>query len=342
MIPVQKIKLYDEAGEDLESLPGPIRLQEAQKPQPTLKTSVQGRSTSMNIKRLGGNLYHKDGNVVLVVADVGLRVHASVLEGNTGFFRDLFAVACPPRPEETFDGCPIIPVYDGVEDLTLFLGVMYGYTPILNISVNSDEFWTLLKIATKYAAFGIRRSCIKMLSQAGYAVTLKDYDSSTTRPGLSLRCLNALQETNVRVLLPVTYYFLCQQTDAFIEECELDNDALMRLYRGKCKLAKVWPEFVAKEIMKRAQDMETCCRPIFKQAFDSVSNLILDANITGFVAPLLYLLRHQADMSFERGLCERCKEDFQDAVSEERERIWNSLPRVFGLTNTWEELEDTE
>ncbi|KIJ31688.1 hypothetical protein M422DRAFT_53271 [Sphaerobolus stellatus SS14] len=357
MIPVQKIKLYDEAGEDLESLPGPIHLQETQKPQPITKTSVQGRSTSMNIKRLCGSLYHKDGNVVLVVADVGLRVHASVLEGNTGFFRDLFAAACPPRPEETFDGCPIIPVYDGMEGLTLFLGVMYGYTyvlsfpsglfklptsgcrPILNISVNSDEFWTLLKIATKYAAFGIRRSCIKMLSQAGYAVTLKDYDSSTTRPGLSSGCLNALQETNVRVLLPVTYYFLCQQTDAFIEECELDNDALMRLYRGGCKLAKVWPEFVAKEIVKRAQDRETCCRPIFKQAFDSVSNLILDANLNGFVAPLLYLLRHQADMSFERGLCERCKEDFQDAMFEERERVWTSLPRVFGITNTWEELE---
>ncbi|KIJ44818.1 hypothetical protein M422DRAFT_251803 [Sphaerobolus stellatus SS14] len=264
MIPVQKMKLYDETGEVLESLPGPIRLQEIQKPQSTTKTSVQGPSMSINIKRFGGTLYHKDGNLVLVADDPSL------------------------QGPKTFDGCPVIPVYNSVEDLTLFLGVMYGYTPILNISVNSDEFWTLLKFATKYVAFGIRRSCIKMISQAGYAVTFKDYDSNTTRPGLSSRSLNALQEAN--------------QTDAFTEQCRLENDALMRLYRGKSKLAKIWPEFVAKEIVKRAENRKACCRPIFKQAFDAVSHLMLDANITGFVAPLLYHLRHQADMSFGKGL----------------------------------------
>lgn len=74
-------------------------------------------------------LWLDDGNIVLVVKDMGFRVHRGVLTGHSEVFRDMFAVPQPPHQatQKLIDGCAVVPIPDeDPEALAFVLTVIYN------------------------------------------------------------------------------------------------------------------------------------------------------------------------------------------------------------------------
>ena len=73
------------------------------------------------------DLWFDDGNVVFQAQDAVFRVHKSVLCRESAFFRDMFSLPQPLTLRETYDGCPLVKVQDSVEDISLFLAVIFDH-----------------------------------------------------------------------------------------------------------------------------------------------------------------------------------------------------------------------
>jgi hypothetical protein len=82
------------------------------------------------VTRHPGDLYHKDGSIVLVVENVAFKVHQSVLEVHSEVFKNMFGLTTHSVDDLRvyyFDGCPAIHLDDKSEDMVAFLQALYGY-----------------------------------------------------------------------------------------------------------------------------------------------------------------------------------------------------------------------
>jgi hypothetical protein len=70
------------------------------------------------------DLWFEDGNVILVAGDVAFKVHKGQLERHSEIFRDLFSLP-QPVDQPTFQGCPIVQLYDSPSDITFLLRALY-------------------------------------------------------------------------------------------------------------------------------------------------------------------------------------------------------------------------
>lgn len=71
------------------------------------------------------DLWFSDGSVVLKAESTLFRVHISQLARRSLFFQDIFSLSQPENSsvglDGTFDGCPLLVLYDSAEDLSNLL-----------------------------------------------------------------------------------------------------------------------------------------------------------------------------------------------------------------------------
>lgn len=72
---------------------------------------------------------------MLVAGGVAFKVHRAILARHSHVFKDMISF---PRPkqgeEESFDGCPMVPLSDSAEDVAIMLDIFYNglpYVPLL-------------------------------------------------------------------------------------------------------------------------------------------------------------------------------------------------------------------
>lgn len=72
-------------------------------------------------------LWMDDGNVVLVVEDIGFRVHRGVLAGHSEVFRDMFSLPQPSEAyQERLDGCTVVRIpHENADAVAFVLNVIY-------------------------------------------------------------------------------------------------------------------------------------------------------------------------------------------------------------------------
>ena len=79
------------------------------------------------------DLWFSDGSVVLKAESTIFKVHISQLARRSLFFRDLFSLPQPVNDaiglDGTFDGCPLLVLYDSAEDLSNLLKALYDGGP---------------------------------------------------------------------------------------------------------------------------------------------------------------------------------------------------------------------
>ena len=74
--------------------------------------------------KLHPELWLDDGNLILVAnRHTAFRVYAGLLASQSEIFANLFAVASV-SPDEVYDGCPVVPVYDTPGEFAHFLRVL--------------------------------------------------------------------------------------------------------------------------------------------------------------------------------------------------------------------------
>jgi hypothetical protein len=78
------------------------------------------------------DLWFCDGSVILQAESTLFRVHKSQLSRRSIVFSDMFALAQPPVitthatfADETYEGCPVVKLYDSAEDVTNLLLALY-------------------------------------------------------------------------------------------------------------------------------------------------------------------------------------------------------------------------
>ena len=77
------------------------------------------------------DVWFPDGSVVLLADNTLFKVYAGILRKHSQVFDDLFTIPQPPH-SETYDGCPLIPLYgDTALDVHDFLLVIHDmeYVP---------------------------------------------------------------------------------------------------------------------------------------------------------------------------------------------------------------------
>lgn len=79
------------------------------------------RESVMQSKRV----WFDDGNVVLQAENVRFRVHRSILSKHSPIFANLFTFPHPVT-ETTVEGCPVVHLHDGYQDVEHFLLAVYG------------------------------------------------------------------------------------------------------------------------------------------------------------------------------------------------------------------------
>lgn len=70
------------------------------------------------------NIWFDDGNVILSAEGVAFKVHRGQLERHSEIFRDLFSLP-QPADQPTFQGLPIVQLYDSPSDITFLLRALY-------------------------------------------------------------------------------------------------------------------------------------------------------------------------------------------------------------------------
>ena len=76
---------------------------------------------------LSNDIWHEDGDVVIVCERTAFRVHLDVLASHSAVFRDMAALPQPAGEQcERYDGCPVIRLQDAVADMRHFLKAIYN------------------------------------------------------------------------------------------------------------------------------------------------------------------------------------------------------------------------
>lgn len=70
------------------------------------------------------DIWFEDGNVILVAGGIAFKVHRGQLERHSEIFRDLFSLP-QPVDQPTFQGSPIVQLYDSPSDITFLLRALY-------------------------------------------------------------------------------------------------------------------------------------------------------------------------------------------------------------------------
>lgn len=90
---------------------------------PSVPRILYGPGPLAGIK-LHPELWLDDGNLILVAnRHTAFRVYAGLLASQSEIFANLFAVASV-SPDEVYDGCPVVPVYDTPGEFAHFLRVL--------------------------------------------------------------------------------------------------------------------------------------------------------------------------------------------------------------------------
>ncbi|GJE90723.1 hypothetical protein PsYK624_068670 [Phanerochaete sordida] len=109
------------------------------------------------------DLWFPDGTIVLRAGTVLFRVYKGILAKQSPFLAELFALPQPPHGE-TYEGCPVLEIYDAPEDARVFLLALHD--PSVLRTVPDDERLTvaLLRLSHKYQAHQLRATLLHALA----------------------------------------------------------------------------------------------------------------------------------------------------------------------------------
>ena len=78
------------------------------------------------------DLWFEDGNLVLKAENSLFRIYSGLLAARSSVFKDMLAFPPPVEGNETFEGCPIVTVYDSSKDMNFFLKAIFDSRCVLS------------------------------------------------------------------------------------------------------------------------------------------------------------------------------------------------------------------
>jgi len=185
--------------------------------------SDSDRSEVIPARTKDDELWFEDGNIVIVAQRVMFKVHMGVLSKHSEVFRDMFKIPQPPSGEqEQFDGCSLVDLSDGVDDVRAILSALYdGGNPkyiYVGHPLSFSVVAAMLRLGTKYQIDRSRQEAIRCL-ELSFPLTLSEMDavgatelSTRTFPSISIEdeefmdLVAVARECDLSSILPAALY----------------------------------------------------------------------------------------------------------------------------------------
>ena len=84
---------------------------------------IDGPPPSLNDLKHDEEFWLEDGNIILISRSTAFRIYRGLLAEQSSVFADMFT-ASSSKPDESYEGCPVIHLSESPEDLRHFLRVL--------------------------------------------------------------------------------------------------------------------------------------------------------------------------------------------------------------------------
>ena len=84
---------------------------------------IDGPPPSLNDLKHDEEFWLEDGNIILISSSTAFRIYRGLLAARSSVFADMFT-ASSSKPDESYEGCPVIHLSESPEDLRHFLRVL--------------------------------------------------------------------------------------------------------------------------------------------------------------------------------------------------------------------------
>ncbi|THU84503.1 hypothetical protein K435DRAFT_783745 [Dendrothele bispora CBS 962.96] len=293
------------------------------------------------------DVWFDDGTLIIDAEGVYFRVYKGILSANSPVFNDMFDIPQPIEGTDTYEGCPVVKLYDSATEMMHFLKALhfasyYDTTKPTKFALVS----AVLRLSTKYQVDFLRQRAFRQLS-ALYPTTLSEWDKRenvTTIETFEARPFAVFllaKETNASTLLPTALY-LCadsQEIDYILDglhsydgqHIELDWPDKRACLRARESLSldlrsRVFA-FLTGRLPLSSCRTEQRCNSMRLRWLQSVESS-LGSGIFSVQFPW---------PQFRSGVCEYCFTASQSHYRDERANLWRELPGKFGLPS-WDVL----
>ncbi|KAF4615852.1 hypothetical protein D9613_012381 [Agrocybe pediades] len=308
------------------------------------------------------DLWFDDGNVVLQAEKTQFRVHRSVLSLHSSVFRDMFSAPLL-HGDSTVDGCPLVIVQDTSMDWENILSVLYrGYQMYETVDdFPIDMLISMLRVGRKYALTHLVLSATRRL-RAELPRTFRNWQESPLSDhkqhqplrvadnvftiGREVDLINAVSDAGLRSLLPTLFYLLLRDQDLSVvlegaiseskPPSRLSLETQRAILVGRVGLMKGIMKYPVRWMISQGSWQEMDC----EQDCAAERVAVLEESVQSFSNDVSWALQEIAPEVLER-FCRKCAPRIKKTVSVAQSRLWDELPRYFGLPD-WDTLIENE
>ncbi|KAI0090442.1 hypothetical protein BDY19DRAFT_1087795 [Irpex rosettiformis] len=290
-------------------------------------------------------VWYADGSLVLRAGDTLFSVYSGIMAQRSTIFHDMFNTA-QPNPTETYNGRPVVEVFDDPEVLTYLLKSMHDHEYLeLQVLPKISRMLYVFELATKYHVVYLRSIILHRLLERFCATTHAQFVDET-RSSASLNnwilIANVARRCDAPILLP---YALFQCGRKLKPSNLVLNDA------SREKLSQLDRALIADGTVKLFQALRrTAYQPVYFPSSDDFVTCSSVVNCrTGF-SRMAQDLEDEIPQSLTArkvvwksvrasypNICASCIARWRVSFGNGWLEVWDKLPSYFDLP-TWEEL----
>ncbi|KAM5539634.1 hypothetical protein V8D89_006743 [Ganoderma adspersum] len=296
-----------------------------------------------------------DGNIILIAQQTGFRIFRGLLAAQSTVFADMFAAASS-QADETLDGCPVVHLTDSHLDVAHLLRILLPTSPLCYPTATSevirsfDEVSAVVRLAHKYHIQSVQDQAVRALLEHPFSINCHIF-SSPSKQQISIRgaqfigAVNLSRLTDTPLILPFALYQCSRLGSTLLDGWKREDGTVEHLCMADLKrcidarvvLGKeesfVLHRHFAPVPLDKCEGLVPCAASLERLRCNTLDKERLQNSV---------FIDRSAGIRRVNSLCEGCKQVLQERNRVELQRIWDSLPQVFGITvEGWSKADGT-
>lgn len=291
------------------------------------------------------DFFLEDASLVLISEDnVAFAIHRSILRRHSGVLHEKFEIRAKVPESEMYKGLPFVQLDESAEVVKTFLQIVYDQKPIELI----EHAYKLLAFCDKYAFDCHVKKILPLLSKT-YPDTLEAWDRPRDSDKIkeAINVAIAASRSGMKTLIPSCLYTIMSSSAYERDLQKLPQPLLLQFHHGSVHFSTYVIDFYDNTWTGRKTPPRGChkkakCRDAWVKLRDFVVESFL--HNTGYIRspkPLEFLQK-LSDMAMPNfasdSYCTKCQISLSDVIGDAQKEVWNSLPRIFKVADSWEEL----
>ncbi|KAF8218075.1 hypothetical protein K438DRAFT_2038692 [Mycena galopus ATCC 62051] len=311
---------------------------------PTQPVRTDGRTCAED-------LWFEDCGLIIQAESTIFRVSGAILASQSTVFRDMLSIP-KPKDVDTLDDCPFVLLPDTAEDVGTFLRTIfcYGFFEPFPVPTTFAILFSVLRMSHKYDAAALRKRAFVHLAHA-HPTKLGEWDRlrnslpawtqyDPTAEDQDMFLVALARQLNAPWILPTTFYRICQSSyeRTIIMENDLSDSDKVNCVQGLRYLGTTGAGEMLDFLWGPYNDCSNaaaCNASRLKLHRQVARRGYYDPQVANIMPLELWLAVHWDRLD----VCVKCLSEMKAAHGTARKKLWDSLPKVFGLGD-WTKLEE--